>query len=595
MSEPTIKREESTEDSDMRLRTISPSAPSTISLLAPSLDSNDSELQGMRTEGVPTQANFAPNSYSDDSICMYKMENSEQEILYGMFRDDFEPHDAQGLHLPFVASTTNVQDGSDDPVLLPQTDTDELALRVDSLRNATAYNGQQVAEHDGIIAEVLVFNQNIESVVQHLTQRLATVEYENARLKSMLGNQGAHTYNELKTAVIQQPKSWRRNDNAKRPRSPSQGPCDYGDCGDEEADGRALYEEHSRGRRMKIRKQLQIAIPDDLAPPMTGTPLSKATNNPSNVQLPTLPQTPLTPGRIGPGNLTKRSSTSLHKRKMHSLDKMLPPSLVEIPHMPLTDTEVIVYFFQSISRPTVALRLYAREWGPRNIVDALHAHRTIEPPYLRNTCSVKCTTAIKLGRAKFGEDWEDNLTTAYKQADDVLATDLMRLDANESPQALNYYVRNLCTGMIKHPKVGVDGGIFSRCVQYCQETQAPYTLSNVWMLAHDLQSGRTPTHPSPNPDMDSFIQEQYPFIGQNEGDQELKYEPSEAPKTPRTPKMSKTVKEPKTPVTPKTPKTPKGKLAVAKYSHYSSSELAASRSTTPGSVFSANTGNTDDT
>lgn len=346
---------------------------------------------------------------------------------------------------------------------------------------------------------------------------------------------------------------------------------------------------------MKIRKQLQIAIPDDLAPPMTGTPLSKATNNPSNVQLPTLPQTPLTPGRIGPGNLTKRSSTSLHKRKMHSLDKMLPPSLVEIPHMPLTDTEVIVYFFQSISRPTVALRLYAREWGPRNIVDALHAHRTIEPPYLRNTCSVKCTTAIKLGRAKFGEDWEDNLTTAYKQADDVLATDLMRLDANESPQALNYYVRNLCTGMIKHPKVGVDGGIFSRCVQYCQETQAPYTLSNVWMLAHDLQSGRTPTHPSPNPDMDSFIQEQYPFIGQNEGDQELKYEPSEAPKTPRTPKMSKTVKEPKTPVTPKTPKTPKGKLAVAKYSHYSSSELAASRSTTPGSVFSANTGNTDDT
>lgn len=181
---------------------------------------------------------------------------------------------------------------------------------------------------------------------------------------------------------------------------------------------------------------------------------------------------------------------------------MVAPAYVQIPLVPLTDTEVVVYFFQSLSRPSVALRLYARNWGPRNIVDTLHEHRAIDPPYLRNTCSVKCTTAIKLGRKRYGDSWEESYKAVLKNAGDVKATDLMRLADDEMEHLVDYDVRALCTGLIKHPTVGVDGGIFTQCVEYCQENDAPYTLHNVWQLAADLEAGRTPKHP-PSPSSSS--------------------------------------------------------------------------------------------
>jgi hypothetical protein len=49
----------------------------------------------------------------------------------------------------------------------------------------------------------------------------------------------------------------------------------------------------------------------------------------------------------------------------------------------------------------------------------------------------------------------------------------------------------MCDGLLKHPNEE-DGGIFTRCVKYCQEHDAAYKLSDVWELASDLDAGRTP-------------------------------------------------------------------------------------------------------
>jgi hypothetical protein len=206
--------------------------------------------------------------------------------------------------------------------------------------------------------------------------------------------------------------------------------------------------------------------------------------------------TPLTPGRIGPPDSAKKVHTSLNKRGTHGLDKMVPPANVQVPLLPLTDTEIIVYFFNSLCRPIVSLRLYARGWGPAAISDAINSHRILNPEYLRNTCSVKCTTAIKKGVERYGEDW-DIVNRAIFQSEGMTndkATDLIKIRDGEFDHVADWDLRNLCTGLRKYPGEE-DGGIFTRCVQYCQENNAPYFLSNVWELAQDLIAGRMPRGP----------------------------------------------------------------------------------------------------
>jgi hypothetical protein len=170
---------------------------------------------------------------------------------------------------------------------------------------------------------------------------------------------------------------------------------------------------------------------------------------------------------------------------------MLPPRAI-IPNVPLTDTEVIVYFFQSLSRAPVALRLYARQWGPAGIVDVLNSHRNIEGGYLRNTCSVKCITSIRNGKEKHGDEWEDWFRNTIENADDVTATDMIQFDHDDLEGIVDYDIRELNKGLKKHPKEGVDGGIFTRCVKYCIENDVSYHLSNVHELALMLQSGLQP-------------------------------------------------------------------------------------------------------
>lgn len=160
--------------------------------------------------------------------------------------------------------------------------------------------------------------------------------------------------------------------------------------------------------------------------------------------------------------------------------------------MPLTDTEIIVYFFQSLARPIVSLRLYARNWGPSNICDTLNAHRAIEGGYLRNTASVKCTTAIKRGKEKFGDAWADELRDVFAHADDIQATDLMQLNEEERAVATDFRVRDLSKELKMHPQMGVDGGVFTECVKWCVEKRAGYTLANVHELALVLRRGEEP-------------------------------------------------------------------------------------------------------
>lgn len=243
---------------------------------------------------------------------------------------------------------------------------------------------------------------------------------------------------------------------------------------------------------------------------------------------PATPRTPYTPGRIGPPDSYKKTTTSINKRKIHDLNKFVPPTNVQLPLVPLTDTEIIVYFFNSLSKPNVSLRLYARGWGPASIVQALNDHREIAPPYLRNTCSVKCTTAIKLGKKIFGDDWEAEHRAVFANASDAKATDLIRADENVT---VDYYIRALGKNLKQHPE-GQDAGVFTACVKYCIESNAPYTVSNVYQLAIDLQNGDVPQHPA-SPSSSAVVSppQLSPRIEDGEVIQE-EWSEDEAPQTP---------------------------------------------------------------
>ncbi|KAF1850663.1 uncharacterized protein K460DRAFT_350691 [Cucurbitaria berberidis CBS 394.84] len=398
----------------------------------------------------------------------------------------------------------NMQDGVDETVTMTRSDLENIRGHLQMLQNATATSEQHVSEQRLVIGELVTFNHSIHTMVQQLDNRMVKVEYDNTNLRSMLTSHSDFTNGVPQSAPAVRP-TWHRSGTGRRSRSPSPTQLEYRDrAGWEGGESIPTGTVSSDVKKTKARKQLQIQIPGKISAPSFAaglpTPLTRTATTlsagPSALSS-SFPKTPITPGRIGP-NSNKKSATAINKRKIHNLDKLVPPTYAQIPIVPLTDTEVIVYFFQSLARPIVALRLYARNWGPASIVDVLNEHRDISPPYLRNTASVKCTTAIKKGRDKFGDEWEDAHREVFRKADDVKATDLIYLSGDEVDLAVDYDVRSLSVGLRKHPKDGVDGGIFTRCVKYCHETGAPYTLFNVWQLAADLQEGRVPQHP-PSP------------------------------------------------------------------------------------------------
>lgn len=118
----------------------------------------------------------------------------------------------------------------------------------------------------------------------------------------------------------------------------------------------------------------------------------------------------------------------------------------------------------------------------------------IEPEYLRNTCSVKCTTAIKKGVEKYGANWDaaNRVTFQDSATDDAKATDMIRLADDEVENAVDFELRELCNGLRKHPGEG-DAGVFTQCVQFCQQSGADYKLSNVWKLVNDWNARINPS------------------------------------------------------------------------------------------------------
>ncbi|EUC31770.1 hypothetical protein COCCADRAFT_68595, partial [Bipolaris zeicola 26-R-13] len=250
---------------------------------------------------------------------------------------------------------------------------------------------------------------------------------------------------------------------------------------------------NQKKQQTKARKDLKIKVPGQLTVGNLTTGHHHHHSTTASTTTTTTLTSPLTPGRIGPPiPHPPRPTTIISKRKIHNLEKLLPPATALIPLMPLTDTEIIVYFFQSLARPIVSLRLYARNWGPSNICDTLNAHRAIQGGYLRNTASVKCTTAIKRGKERFGEAWADELRDVFANADDIHATDLMQLSEEEKAQAADFRVRDLSRELKMHPRGGVDGGVFTECVKWCVERRAGYTLGNVHELALALRRGEEP-------------------------------------------------------------------------------------------------------
>lgn len=216
--------------------------------------------------------------------------------------------------------------------------------------------------------------------------------------------------------------------------------------------------------------------------------------------LPTPHKVPATPVHLGPPSDATKSLTSVTKRNVHNLSKMVPHANAQIPPLALTDTEVIVFFFNALARPIVSLRLYANEWGPKSICQVLNGHRYIEPHYLRNTCSVKCTTAIKNGREKFGPEWEEKNRTLLARTDTTKATDMIRLaDDDADVRYVDWDLREFCNGLTKFPTVGEQGGLFTQCVQYCFENDYACTLSNILEFSKKLEAGQLPPgRPVPN-------------------------------------------------------------------------------------------------
>jgi hypothetical protein len=165
--------------------------------------------------------------------------------------------------------------------------------------------------------------------------------------------------------------------------------------------------------------------------------------------------------------------------------------------VPLTDVELIVFFFNCLQRPIVALRLYARNWGPAEITRILNEHRDIRPDgYQRNTCSVKCTTAIKRGRERYGNEWETHWRQVFLYAEDAEATDAIRLTESEIPKDIDnadFRVLDLLNGLKKFP-CGEENvaGAFTSAVEWCAKNKVDINISHIHNVVIALEHGLDP-------------------------------------------------------------------------------------------------------
>ncbi|PSN71432.1 hypothetical protein BS50DRAFT_283095 [Corynespora cassiicola Philippines] len=166
------------------------------------------------------------------------------------------------------------------------------------------------------------------------------------------------------------------------------------------------------------------------------------------------------------------------------------PANTQLPLIPVTDLELVIYFYNLVSRPMVALRLYARGWGPARITNALNKYRKPDPPYLRNTCTVKCNTAFRRGKEMYGEDWHEANHEKFQHVDDCDATDIL-YDSIKGNDLCDPDLLEVANGLVEYPD-DVELGPLTKCIRYCVENGIHCPVSRAHELAMGLEGGEMP-------------------------------------------------------------------------------------------------------
>lgn len=181
----------------------------------------------------------------------------------------------------------------------------------------------------------------------------------------------------------------------------------------------------------------------------------------------------------------------LYKKDKHDLKGKLPPANTKLPLVPLTDVELIVFFYNSTIRPIVSVRLYARG-GPNWIAKMINEHRVVKPEgYKRNTCSVHCNKAVKTFISMHGEEWKTKTSEYFMTANDEQATDTIRQRGEELTNACDFPVLDLFKDLIKFPGEH-QSGIFTHSIRWCRENNVNAMVSQVHLIAEALKKGEDP-------------------------------------------------------------------------------------------------------
>ncbi|KAL5384900.1 hypothetical protein DPSP01_005006 [Paraphaeosphaeria sporulosa] len=230
-----------------------------------------------------------------------------------------------------------------------------------------------------------------------------------------------------------------------------------------------------------------VAFPKDEALSSAASSFAENTASSSDAG----PSVPRTPAKVPPTPVTPGSRTVLYKKDKHDLTTKLPLANLKLPLVPLTDVELIVFFYNSSSRPIVAVRLYARG-GPNNIAQIINEHRVVNPDgYKRNTCSVHCNKAVKTFIRDNGEDRKKQMSAFFEAAGDLEATNAIRHTESESDITCDFPMLGLFKDLIKLPS-GAQAGIFTECARWCRDHHVDAMVSQAHLIAEALQNGTDP-------------------------------------------------------------------------------------------------------
>jgi hypothetical protein len=143
-------------------------------------------------------------------------------------------------------------------------------------------------------------------------------------------------------------------------------------------------------------------------------------------------------------------------------------------------TNIGSYFFECLTRPSVAIRLIARDWTASRVTVLLNESRIIDPPYLSNTTSHKLRTAKRLAGDTFGEGTVEYLTEQFKIADDERATQLCMIQPEENLEPTDCNLLSLCRGLRTNAQGRAGGsGMLTECIDFCRENIISWPLSKV--------------------------------------------------------------------------------------------------------------------